>query len=347
MSRAEWEMLQPELTSADIGRDAFWYWTFKGVTSATIAEWIGDLRAWVDDKLARDPIDAALEDWIEVAAGVYSLWVNLKNSGRYMTDWLRLTELAPTLERLVMEVDRAFVTSPALVLPRSFGNNTWVDTSTFIRSSTRRVSDLLQVLLQQHQQDLEDHERFVQSLPHDVPLMDRLPRQSDPTTAILVDGIKMLGETIRTLNTMARDLRGAKVPQSPAMTPETIKEFVAKGLADAFDKREVGREREPVSSKPVYKPGGWTKAEIVEHIADCTGSFSPSTFDNIRESAAVRTSPRGGKGQQRRFSIAELKKLKTAVEDGRYRNRAAICKAFDELIEKSHATIESQSNHKL
>jgi hypothetical protein len=98
---------------------------------------------------------------------------------------------------------------------------------------------------------------------------------------------------------------------------------------------------------PVYKPGGWTKSAIVQHLNDAAESFSPSTFDTIRKRAGVDPAPKGGNGPHHCFSISELRKLKAEIDKGRYQRKADLSTALDELIERSTSKIESQSNHKL
>lgn len=83
---------------------------------------------------------------------------------------------------------------------------------------------------------------------------------------------------------------------------------------------------------PVPKPDGWTKSELVSQARDAAGSFSNTTFDNIRNKADVAPSERGGGGQQRRFSRAELRKLIAAIEDGNFRKKAEIAASWGELL---------------
>jgi hypothetical protein len=98
---------------------------------------------------------------------------------------------------------------------------------------------------------------------------------------------------------------------------------------------------------PVYKPGGWTKSDIVQHLRDAADSFSPSTFDTIRKRAGVRPAPKGGNGPHHCYSIAELRKFKAEIDKGRYQRKADLSTALDELIERSTSKVGSQSNHKL
>jgi len=81
------------------------------------------------------------------------------------------------------------------------------------------------------------------------------------------------------------------------------------------------------SNAPPRKPGGWTKKELGEE-ADVSGS----TFDRIRRATSVKPSERGGKGTQRRFSVAELRKLIAAVQAGTYRNQSDIVRAWRDLL---------------
>jgi hypothetical protein len=85
-------------------------------------------------------------------------------------------------------------------------------------------------------------------------------------------------------------------------------------------------------SKPVAKPSGWTKGELVEQAKLDEARFSPSAFDRIRKAAGVKPSPRGGKGQQRRFSLSELRKMILAVNKSTCRDKAKIIAAWKQLL---------------
>lgn len=78
---------------------------------------------------------------------------------------------------------------------------------------------------------------------------------------------------------------------------------------------------------PPAKPGGWTKKELVEQ-AETSGG----TFDRIRKLAAVSAGEKGGKGQHRRYSNAELRKLIKAVELSTCRKRIAMAAAWREWL---------------
>jgi len=84
--------------------------------------------------------------------------------------------------------------------------------------------------------------------------------------------------------------------------------------------------------RPVAKPDGWTKSELVAQAKDAAGSFSASTFDNIRNAANVAAGERGGRGQQRRFSRTELAELIEAIEVGTFRNSSDIANSWRELL---------------
>jgi hypothetical protein len=75
------------------------------------------------------------------------------------------------------------------------------------------------------------------------------------------------------------------------------------------------------------KPGGWTKKELIDQA-----DVSATVFDRIRKAASVKPSEKGGRGTQRRFSNAELRKLIAAVEAGTYRSKREIVKAWSELL---------------
>jgi hypothetical protein len=81
------------------------------------------------------------------------------------------------------------------------------------------------------------------------------------------------------------------------------------------------------ATPPVAKPGGWTKSELVEQ-ADTSGT----TFDRIRKAAKLKMSKKGGEGQQRRYSRAELRLLIVAVANGPFRGREEIALSWREML---------------
>lgn len=83
---------------------------------------------------------------------------------------------------------------------------------------------------------------------------------------------------------------------------------------------------------PVHKPDGWTKSELVAQVKDGKTTFGDSTFDRIRIAAGVPAAEKGGKGQQRRYTRGELRRLIKAVKTGRFRSRELIAKQWDELL---------------
>jgi len=98
------------------------------------------------------------------------------------------------------------------------------------------------------------------------------------------------------------------------------------------DARRAGAGGGARIETPGFKPDGWTKRELVRQAAENTGSFSNSTFDNIRKAAGVKPSPSGGVGQQRRYSCAEVRSLIEAAKKGRFRNGCDIAHAWQELF---------------
>jgi len=86
-------------------------------------------------------------------------------------------------------------------------------------------------------------------------------------------------------------------------------------------------------SNPVPKPDGWVKADLVSQVKEALGAFSSSSFDTIRKASGVSSSEKGGKGQQRRYSRAELGKLIRAVKAGRFRNKDKIAQAWQDLFD--------------
>jgi len=105
--------------------------------------------------------------------------------------------------------------------------------------------------------------------------------------------------------------------------------------ADAFQRQPVAKPLigERSARRPVPKPEGWTRSELVAQAKDAAaGGFSASTFDSIRKAAGVNASERGGRGQQRRFSRSELTRLIAATEAGKFRNKATIAHSWSQLL---------------
>ncbi|MEM1331476.1 MAG: hypothetical protein AAGG07_13045 [Planctomycetota bacterium] len=88
-------------------------------------------------------------------------------------------------------------------------------------------------------------------------------------------------------------------------------------------------------SRPVSKPGGWTRKELVDEALEFGAKCSNSTFDSIRKAAEIPAAEKGGRGAQRRFSNADLRKLIAAVESGRFRSGETIAAAWRQLLDES------------
>jgi hypothetical protein len=82
----------------------------------------------------------------------------------------------------------------------------------------------------------------------------------------------------------------------------------------------------------VSKPGGLTRKELIEEAGDDV--LSATVFDRIRKAAGLPPGERGGKGQQRRFSNSDVRKLIKAVEAGTYRAKKDIAAAWRQLSAK-------------
>ena len=106
------------------------------------------------------------------------------------------------------------------------------------------------------------------------------------------------------------------------------------GDSTSFAKSDApkGDVTPPPTEEHHRKPGGWTKKELVDEVKDRV-SFSASAFDRIRRAAKVRPSAKGGKGQNRKFSKAELRKLINAVEEGTSRKKMEIGRAWRNLLD--------------
>jgi len=102
-----------------------------------------------------------------------------------------------------------------------------------------------------------------------------------------------------------------------------------KSLRREFDRY---KSRFLLPPPPLYKPDGWTRGELINQAHAFNVSLSPSTFDNIRKAAGIKPSERGGRGAQRRYSIAELRKLIRTAKTGRFRNGPHIASAWADLL---------------
>jgi hypothetical protein len=88
----------------------------------------------------------------------------------------------------------------------------------------------------------------------------------------------------------------------------------------------------PDQSGPVPKPDGWTKGDLRAQAAVSIGGLSDSTFTKMLKAAGFESAERGGKGAQRRFSKADVRKIIKAVKAGRWRNSDKIAKSLEELL---------------
>lgn len=84
------------------------------------------------------------------------------------------------------------------------------------------------------------------------------------------------------------------------------------------------------NAKPVHKPDGWTRGELVAAVVEHV-QFSPRTFDRIRVDAGIPPATKDGRGAQRRFSRSDVRRLIDAAK-GR-RAKKDIEKAWRELLE--------------
>ncbi|MEM1330158.1 MAG: hypothetical protein AAGG07_06320 [Planctomycetota bacterium] len=88
---------------------------------------------------------------------------------------------------------------------------------------------------------------------------------------------------------------------------------------------------------PVAKLDGWTKLELItqansDDSGDRVATLSNTAFDRIKNLSPIERSERGGRGQQRRFSIAELRLLISAAESSSNRQKARIVRRWRELL---------------
>lgn len=84
---------------------------------------------------------------------------------------------------------------------------------------------------------------------------------------------------------------------------------------------------------PVYKPDGWTKAELLGQANEGDKLLGTTTFDTIRRKAKVAAAPKGGAGPHHKYSKADLRKMIIEIKSRAYRNQAAIARAWAELLD--------------
>jgi len=82
----------------------------------------------------------------------------------------------------------------------------------------------------------------------------------------------------------------------------------------------------------VRKMDGWTRSELIAQATHDGAGCSPATFDRIRREAGIKPGKPDGRGQQRRFSHAELRRLIGTAESGTYRDGRKIAAALSELL---------------
>lgn len=175
----------------------------------------------------------------------------------------------------------------------------------------------------------------------------------------IVAGSRELGEWIERLRPLAAEELvgvtsgpGANDEPKPALattstptvsvSPEQLERAAELGATRALAGRDsVSKAIEGVGGGavrhgPVPKPDGWTRAELIDQANHNDGggskTLSGTTFDRIREAAGIPPGKKGGAGAQRRFSVAQLRKLIDAAEVGTYRSGPKIAAAWRDLL---------------
>ncbi len=147
---------------------------------------------------------------------------------------------------------------------------------------------------------------------------------------------------------------GADLPRDAMLSPDTrppinlspiersmvVADLLAESLPDwaaANPVEELNGGGIEASVGRVPKLDGWTRAELITQAnhddAEGLKTLSPTTFDRIRVAARVSAGEQGGRGQQRRFSMAELRKLITAAETVKSQKRRRIAAAWRDLLQ--------------
>lgn len=169
--------------------------------------------------------------------------------------------------------------------------------------------------------------RYYSELDQVRPLIERLE---------LIECGPQTGETAE----LFAKVRGMIADRTDRTAPATVsRELLAKydaGIAAVAKPVLSVGTRDDHNGKPrakdrVYKPAGWTKKELVDEAKEQT-SFSATVFDEIRKQTDVKAAEKGGKGQQRKYSKADLRKLIDAVEAGTFRYRVQIAAAWRGLL---------------
>lgn len=89
---------------------------------------------------------------------------------------------------------------------------------------------------------------------------------------------------------------------------------------------------DPGAGSPFGKPDGWTRKELVSQANHDGQVCSNSTFDKIRIAASIPSGSKGGKGAQRRYSVADLHKLIDSARRGRFQKGKEIAVAWAQLL---------------
>lgn len=117
---------------------------------------------------------------------------------------------------------------------------------------------------------------------------------------------------------------------------EAIKAVNASPLAPDLDAASGTDEPDPEPAGSVSKLDGWTRAELIDQAnhddGDGSKTLSSTTFDRIRENARIPAAEKGGVGAQRRFSVAQLRKLIDEAEVDTYRKGLKIAAMWRQLL---------------
>jgi len=86
----------------------------------------------------------------------------------------------------------------------------------------------------------------------------------------------------------------------------------------------------------IHKPDGWTRRELIDQAnhddGEGSATLSGTTFDRIRERANIPPALKGGRGVDRRFSKASLRKLIAEAERVSGQKRRRIAERWRELL---------------
>ena len=125
-------------------------------------------------------------------------------------------------------------------------------------------------------------------------------------------------------------LKSEKIQDAAYASAFVIKKcFMDGAVTKSADETEPMVE---VKADPVYKPDGWTQAELHRQVSEHI-KVSPKTIRRVMDDAGIPKSQSGGKGQQKRYGKTDVLKMVWACQNGTRQNKDRIAKSLLELVD--------------